>query len=214
MSHHDCRGLLERLGYSSALRSKYAAHGWNMSRAGSAADRLPTLPSPNNMEESLRWQHVVISLQTVLERPFIAGGRIALELQGFAHYLGAGELREVHLYGNGRRPDEATAEEAIGGEWPLTLSAAERVILEMLGEVPQKETFHQADMLMEGLRTLSPKRLQRLLVECRSVKVKRLFLWFAERHNPAWLKFNREATNLRSDKACCSVEENWTLSTL
>jgi hypothetical protein len=38
------------------------------------------------------------------------------------------------------------------------------------------------------LRTLSPKRLQKLLTDCRSVKVKRLFLWFAERHNHAWLK--------------------------
>ena len=48
----------------------------------------------------------------------------------------------------------------------------------MLDEVPQRETFHQTDMLvlMEGLRTLSPKRLQKPLVECRSVKVKRLFL--------------------------------------
>jgi hypothetical protein len=41
---------------------------------------------------------------------------------------------------------------------------------------------------MQGLRTLSPKRLQKLLTDCRSVKVKRLFLWFAERHNHAWLK--------------------------
>jgi hypothetical protein len=64
------------------------------------------------------------------------------------------------------------------GQWdsPLTLSAAERAILELLDEVPQRETFHQADILMEGLRTLSPKRLQKLLVECRSVKVTRLFL--------------------------------------
>ena len=43
-------------------------------------------------------------------------------------------------------------------------------------------------MLMEGLRNLSPRRLQELLADCRSVKVKRLFLWFAERHNHAWLK--------------------------
>jgi len=27
-----------------------------------------------------------------------------------------------------------------------------------------------------------------LLESCRSVKVKRLFLWFAERNQPAWLK--------------------------
>ncbi len=73
-------------------------------------------------------------------------------------------------------------------EWPLVMSSAERAILELLNEVPQRETFHQADMLMEGLRTLSPKRLQKLLAECHSIKVKRLFLWFAERRNYPWLK--------------------------
>jgi hypothetical protein len=73
-------------------------------------------------------------------------------------------------------------------EWPLVMSSPDRAILELLNEVPQRETFHQADMLMEGLRTLSPKRLQKLLVECRSVKVKRLFLWFAERRHYPWLK--------------------------
>jgi hypothetical protein len=73
-------------------------------------------------------------------------------------------------------------------EWPLTLSSPERAIFELLDEVPQRETFHQADTLMEGLRNLSPRRLHTLLLACRSVKVKRLFLWFAERHEHAWLK--------------------------
>jgi Transcriptional regulator, AbiEi antitoxin, Type IV TA system/Transcriptional regulator, AbiEi antitoxin N-terminal domain len=230
---------LERRGYSSALRSKYAAHGW-LEQVARGVYRRPTalLSSPHKTDEPLRWQHVVISLQTVLERPFIVGGRTALELQGFAHYLAAGELREVHLYGNERPPawisklkletkfvfhnarklfkNEAPGQQAKGTrsrgdglvrqpwgqwEWPLILSAPERAILELLDEVPQKETFHQADMLMEGLRTLSPKRLQKLLVECRSVKVKRLFLWFAERHNHAWLKqINREGIDLGTGK--------------
>jgi hypothetical protein len=74
-------------------------------------------------------------------------------------------------------------------------------ILELLDEVPQRETFHQADMLMEGLRTLSPKRLQKPQVEYRRVKVKRLVLWFAERHNDAWLKQpHREEIDLGSGK--------------
>jgi hypothetical protein len=218
---------LERHGYSRALRSKYAAHGW-LEQVVRGVYRRPaaTLSNPEKKDESLRWQHVVISLQTVLERPFIVGGRTALELQGFAHYLGAGELREVHLYGNepppswvGKLPLETKfvfhnartlfkhpasgpaapdGGRALAGtlvhqtwgqwEWPLVMSSAERAILELLNEVPQRETFHQADMLMEGLRTLSPKRLQKLLAECHSIKVKRLFLWFAERRNYPWLK--------------------------
>lgn len=81
------------------------------------------------------------------------------------------------------------------------MSTPERAILELLDEVPQRETFHQADVLMEGLRNLSPGRLQKLLVDCRSVKVKRLFFWFAERHNHAWLKrIDRSAIDLGQGK--------------
>jgi hypothetical protein len=184
---------LERRGYSSALRSKYAAHGW-LEQVARGAYRRPTAPLRNphkTQNEPLRWQQVVISLQTVLERPVIVGGRTALELQGFAHYLGAAELREIHLYGNERPPawvgklkletkfvfhnakkffkteppasggpgsEQTSGTRSVGGglirqpwgqwEWPLTLSAPERAILELLDEVPQKETFHQADMLM------------------------------------------------------------------
>ena len=72
--------------------------------------------------------------------------------------------------------------------WQLVLSTPERAILELLDEIPKRETFHQADVLVEGLRNLSPRRLQMLLGECRSVKVKRLFFWFAERHNHVWLQ--------------------------
>lgn len=85
--------------------------------------------------------------------------------------------------------------------WKLTLSTPERAVLELLDEVPSRETFHQADMLMEGLRNLSPKRLQALLADCKSVKVKRLFFWFAERHNHAWLeKLDRAGIDLGKGK--------------
>jgi hypothetical protein len=66
--------------------------------------------------------------------------------------------------------------------WPLILSAPERAVLELLDELPSRESFHQADKLMEGLGNLRPRRLQDLLADCRSVKVKRLFFFFADRH--------------------------------
>lgn len=67
--------------------------------------------------------------------------------------------------------------------------------------LPAKESFHQVDVLMDGLRTLSPKRMQSLLVDCRSVKVKRLFFWFADRHSHAWLsKIDRETINFGKGK--------------
>lgn len=85
--------------------------------------------------------------------------------------------------------------------WPLPVSTPERAILELLDEVPNRETFHQADVLMEGLRNLSPRRLHTLLADCKNVKVKRLFFWFAERHDHAWLqKLDRSGIDLGKGK--------------
>ena len=86
-------------------------------------------------------------------------------------------------------------------QWPLIASTPERAVLELLDEIPDSESFHQVDVLVEGLRTLSPRRLQRLLEECRSVKVKRLLLWFAERHQLPWLsELNLEYIDLGAGK--------------
>jgi hypothetical protein len=42
--------------------------------------------------------------------------------------------------------------------------------------------------LVANLPNLSPRRLEKLLHDCRNVKVKRLFFYFADRHKHAWLK--------------------------
>ena len=165
----------------------------------------------------------MISLQTLLGYSYAVGGRTALELQGFAHYLSA-RHREIHLYGTQKPPGwtfklklddrfvfhnasrlftsevmrpHRSKDHSENGlqqssyvrqpwgqwEWPLTMSSPERAIFELLDEVPQRETFHQADVLIEGLSNLSPRRLQTLLTVCRSVKVKRLFLWCSIRRS-------------------------------
>jgi hypothetical protein len=89
---------LERHGYSRALRKKYVTRGW----LDQVVRGVYRRPAPR-LQERLRWQAVVISLQTLLGRPYTVGGRTALELQGFAHYL-SGSHREIHLYGTGKPP--------------------------------------------------------------------------------------------------------------
>ena len=87
------------------------------------------------------------------------------------------------------------------GDWPIVISTRERALLELLDELPERETFHQADVLMEGLVSISPRRMNRLLCQCRSVKVRRLFLWFADRHRHAWVeRLNRSEVDLGSGK--------------
>ena len=43
--------------------------------------------------------------------------------------------------------------------------------------------------MLEGLSTLRPKQVQELLEECKSIKAKRLFLYFAERAGHSWFKY-------------------------
>ena len=219
---------LEARGYSRGLRSRYLASGWL---------EQPARGSYRRPGGTLLWQQVVVSLQGLLQIPVVVGGRTALELHGFSHYVSRTGPREVHLYGDKPLPgwvlklalhqrlvshsakrlfrthsiaadagsvtwqpqEQAFSGSALppsGGltrlswghwDWPLGLSTPERAILELLDEVPARETFHQADKLMESLRTLSPRRLQQLLEECSNIKVKRLFLWFAKRHRFLWL---------------------------
>jgi len=76
---------------------------------------------------------------------------------------------------------------ASGMSLPIRYSSKERAVLELLDELPDQESFHQVDALMEGMSDLSPRRLQTLLEDCASVKVKRLFFFFADRHRHAWL---------------------------
>lgn len=197
---------MEAHGYSSALRSQYVRAGWLDS---------PTRRVYRRSRAPLTWQQVVISLQSLLAHPLAVGGRTALEQQGYAHYLTA-TMREVHLYGPKRPPtwlaslpldvtfrwhnnlrlfpgDADAAPEpspvmvsAAGLTLPIRYSSKERAVLELLDELPEHESFHQVDALMEGLSDLSPRRVQTLLETCSNVKVKRLFLFFADRHRHAW----------------------------
>ena len=72
--------------------------------------------------------------------------------------------------------------------WPIKASSPERAILEALDELPQRASFENLDKIFEGLVSLRPKHLMALLTACRSVKVRRLFLVFADRHQHPWRK--------------------------
>ena len=71
---------------------------------------------------------------------------------------------------------------------PLKISCPEKALLELLENVPSTVSFDYADVLVQGLTSLSPIKLERLLYACTSVKVKRLFFWLASRYQYPWLK--------------------------
>jgi hypothetical protein len=231
---------LEARGYSTSLRSQYAAAGWL---------EHPARRVYRRRRGPLTWEQVVLSLQLMLHQNVVVGGRTALDLQGHAHYL-ASRTAEVHLFGPHPPPswlntlplqerfvyhnsralfastlpepelptldsdgevtvvnDGALQAAALRTlpwgqwEWPMVVSGPERALLELLDELPNQESFPQVDMVMEGLAELSPKRLQSLLSQCRSIKVKRLFFFFADRHAHTWRnRLDRHAVDLGKGK--------------
>ena len=82
-------------------------------------------------------------------------------------------------YSNGNAP-------TLPWGWTLRISSPERAILEALDELPAHESFHNLDMVFEGLATMRPRQLTALLQSCRTIKLRRLFFVFADRHKHAW----------------------------
>jgi len=72
-----------------------------------------------------------------------------------------------------RRLDEAD-------QYSPFVSEPERALLEMLDDVPQKQSLDDAKKIMEPLFSLRPDMLQELLEACTRIKVKRLFFALAD----------------------------------
>lgn len=159
----------------------------------------------------MEWPGAFYTLQTQLGLNVHPGGKTALEMKGYAHYLPAGK-RKIFLYGTQGlvlptwfKGDQLGVEidlirtnlfpvaselgltEFKENDLDLKISAPERAALEMLHLVPGKVGFDEALLVMENLATLRSEMVQDLLVMCRSVKVKRLFMFMAEKHGHSWV---------------------------
>lgn len=161
--------------------------------------------------DSVDWFGGVYALQTQLELSVYAGGITALSLKGLGHYLPLGTGAEVSLFSE--HPErlpvwftrhnwgapiqhhtpklfESSPSEGFTdvkrGEFAIRVSVPERAIMEVLLLATTPDRIDQAVELMGGLSTLRPQLLQVLLEQCRSIKVKRLFLWAAESAGHEW----------------------------
>jgi hypothetical protein len=172
------------------------------------------------------WTGGLYAIQEQLGLPIHAGGKTALQMAGHSHYLPLGRGQNIFLFGASRErlpgwfkqknwgvnicytmTNLFPREQNLGlskkemGEYSIIVSSPERAIMEALYFVPQKETFEEARLLMEGLVTLRPKLAQELLEKINSIKVKRLFMYLAEECNLPWVsKINLSGVNLGSGK--------------
>lgn len=196
------RVWLKSKGIDAALVDYYLRRGY-LEHVAHGAYRRPGAP--------LKWQHLVYSLQ-VLGFNVHVGGRSALELKGLAHYLPFNKRQRVHLFREKKLPrwifktnvevefvEHSRGlfrdnENSIGlttmlfgsWDWQINIASPERAILEMISEVPNKESFHMVDVMMESAATLRVDLVSALLEKCKNIKVKRLFLWFARMHAHPW----------------------------
>lgn len=193
----------------------YVARGW-LARVVRGVYRRPL---PEGIRPSrISWEAVVLSLQRLMGCNAHVGGESALDLAGHTHYLPLAGRARVHLHGDApswlrRLPTRERfivrrcalfggdaaglddAEPIVGDNelavwrWPVRASSPERAILEALDELPGNASFENLDRIFEGLVSLRPKLLMELIAACRSVKVRRLFFVFADRHGHRWRKY-------------------------
>lgn len=191
---------LERSGIGRQLLASYKESGWVES-----FDHGVYKQSKDDVD----WMGAVYALQQVKGTTLHPGGKTALALMGYGHYIGMGNEPKF-LY---MSPDESrqqwlnkfkslvqlrtnsfdyTKREYFtthsAGTFPINISTPELACLEMLYLVPTRQTFDEAGKITEVLYSLRPELLQRLLQECRSIKVVRLLLFFADYHDHPWLK--------------------------
>lgn len=194
-------------GISPQLVRKYVASGWLVPLARGVYAR-PAF--------AVGWQGAVLGLQRLAQRPVHVGGLSALNLQNLAHYLPLGGESAIHLWNDAtpaRLPswtkgitlpqtlvfhgeqlfDPALASVGLASaitqirDWTLAISTPERAIMEVLSLVDEtSSSFTHAAELFEGLPALRPALVQRLLAGCRSIKVKRLFLFLATHQGEPW----------------------------
>lgn len=203
---------LKGLGISPALANYYVKSGWIV-RLGRGAFAFPNV----TLDKYLSIKLISNNLNNIH-----VGGKTALAWHGFRHNIPARE--RIVLWGRerGKLPGwftkqflsryvskkifDSSLPTGFGlqpiperPEGPL-VSASERALLELLGEIGQAEEVEESRNIFEMLFTLRAAEISTLLQHCTSVKVTRLCVkWAAELGLP-WADAAREAAQGRLGK--------------
>lgn len=190
---------LGRLGLTPQRTYDYVQSGW-LAKLGRGVFVRPG--APLSLEASLR----------ALESSGFdvhVGGKTALDWYGVRQFVSAKPKTVLYGFGDVRLPPWVTAHFNVEyrrknlfrskAQAALALSRfrdqpgmplvsePERAVLEMLSEVPQRQSLTEARELVESLVSLRPDLLQQLLRQCRSIKTVRLFLTLARELNMPYL---------------------------
>lgn len=193
---------LKNAGFSNQLLNRYKKSNWLSAVAPGALKRF---------QDEVTYQGGVFAMQKQLNSAIHIGAKTALELQGKAHYLQLGNATatlfggsEEKLPGWFNKADwkvmtnyysTSFLPPALGlvdfelKTFSVKISNPARAIMECLYLTPKKQDLMECYELLEGLTNLRPQQVQVLLEACTSVKVKRLFLFLAEKAKHSWFEY-------------------------
>ncbi len=214
---------LEARGISRNLQTCYRRSGW-LESVGPGAFKRPG--------EQVTLEGALYAIQEQAGLPVHLGGQTALSRQGLSQYIRMSretaylysplgvklpawfkrydwKVQLEHIRTNfipdasGLGQQSRATSSLLTPHFSLKLSAPERAIMECLYLAPNRQDLVEIFQIMEGLTNLRPKIVQRLLETCRSVKVKRLFLYMADKAGHKWLQFvDRQHINLGRGNRC------------
>jgi Transcriptional regulator, AbiEi antitoxin, Type IV TA system/Transcriptional regulator, AbiEi antitoxin N-terminal domain len=189
-------------GYSYGLQERYRESRWLESIGKGAMIRAG---------DQVGHEGAIYALQQQTGLTVHPGGRTALGYLGKTHYLEM-ETKRVRVFGSRGEKLPTWFEKRDWGviieyyqtsflppdlglvkvelkNFPIRVSGAARALMECLYLAPEEQDLIECYELMEGLNNLRPDQVQTLLEKCQSVKVKRLFLYLAEKAGHNWFKY-------------------------
>lgn len=195
------RWLVEQ-GYSLDLQKQYKKSHWFESIGTGALIRHG---------DQVNYLGGVFALQSQLGLDIHPAAKTALALLGKAHYLELSS-KKVQLFGGKGEslplwfkkrdwglkleckmtsflPPDIGLVEIEYKSFKVNISSPARAVMECLYLAPTHQPLAEVAKLMEGLNSLRPASVQSLLESCSSIKVKRLFLYLAEKAGHDWLNY-------------------------
>ena len=193
---------LAEQGYSLDLQKRYKRSQWFDSIGTGALIRH---------SDQVDYLGGIYALQSQLGLSVHPAAKTALSMQGKAHYLEL-STKAVQLFGGSEDnlplwfkkrdwgvsvdckltsflpPDLGLVEIEHKG-FTVKVSSPARAVMECLYLAPKSQPLLEVFELMEGLNNLRPASVQKLLEGCTSVKVKRLFLYLADKAGHEWLSY-------------------------
>lgn len=192
---------LSENGYSYDLQKSYRESNWLTSIGTGAMIRSG---------DEVGYLGAIYAFQQYADMSIHPGGKTALALSGRSHYLEMNSRKatvfgavhevlpawfikhrweiEIDYRTTSMLPSEMGLIDYTFGNFTIQISGAPSAMMECLYLASDESDFKECYELMEGLNNLVPQKVEALLKHCSSVKVKRLFLYFAERADHTWVK--------------------------